>query len=131
MLITKPKALALLEQIVNEYGADHISDRCTYTLWDSNKFEYTRTPNCIVGQVLAKVDPAIIDRIVEDKEQSRGADNVLTDKAYVGDVRFSAPAVKVLNVAQILQDGRGWDGEFGGSSDNMPWGQVLENVKKL
>lgn len=131
MLVTKPKAIKLLEQVVDEVGADKVAEYCTYAEKPVACTQFSDRPNCIVGQVLYRLDPAIIERINDEGANLIGADTILVASRIVGEVKFSKPAIDLLNVAQILQDGRDFDGEFGGSNMKMPWGEVLEKVRAL
>jgi hypothetical protein len=114
MLVNRTKALKILEEVV-EGNEDKVILQCYYAdLLDRTK------PNCLVGHVLYRLDPEIIDRIDRGYQNGNTLSAIVKDHSnLLGEIRFTGPALKVLNTAQEVQDGRG-------DTVARNWGRALE-----
>lgn len=127
----------LLHEAVRLKGANHVQGLCVYGVrevekWDGDgKVEVeagvgdekkATRPGCIVGVVLWNLlgPEAFQKAIVEEGLNGNTFDNVY---ANVPGYTFTPRAVRVLTMAQRLQDGRGSVEPLSG---NLPWGQAVE-----
>lgn len=116
-LITKAKALELLEAAVAERGADYVYERIGF---DSNSTGpscvYVRSgcPSCLVGLAMTKAGTPIEQLAEWDTRFECDAQSVLLDDGLA-----TAGAAEVLTVAQSVQD------------DGGTWGEALDAAKEL
>lgn len=119
-MLTKNAVAATLKELVEEKGADYV-----YPQWDQD-CEYSQAdgPSCIVGYVIARLDPEKFEEIAafEEDHGSFGVGSFNTyEKTYDEDTDEYVPAydyptlevedgvISLLRVAQVQQDaGRPW-----------------------
>lgn len=130
--INADRAIELLRKVVEEFGRNHIVDYCRYA--NANDDNETSGPNCIVGQVLAKLGLSKVQLKALDNFGSLCnisvsieliATNVLPGLALSGLI-FSPQAIMILDTAQASQDNRS-------SSPNgdKTWGHALDKAEIL
>ena len=110
MKITMKRALALLRKAVKAKGENHAVDECVYT--DENG------DHCIAGWVLAELG---FEYDVDDGENGETF-GVIQESLAENNLNFTESAVKVMTMAQAVQDGR-W-----GSVDGLLPGLTLEEL---
>lgn len=126
-VFTKTAVLQTLEEIVAETGPDFvyqwrndggIGSSCTYA--DSEG-----EPSCIVGRVIAKLDPELFKAVAEAEERKGSSwsvsafpdDEFGTKVCGVPTLPASDEVRRILRAAQSTQDG------------GRPYGEALENAK--
>lgn len=129
-VLDESDAITLLEQVVNEKGADHTVRYCTYfDVTDTdlrNDPDFKGDPVCIVGHVLDKLGKNIQDLAHASSTYAQNAN-------FVNDTQISSIAVArliitpratiVLEAAQQVQDGNG-------RTSDTSWGAALEAARK-
>jgi hypothetical protein len=105
-LYTAQQALKVMEEVVNEFGDD-------YVYGDEQKNEYgdcvyaneDGTPSCLVGHVIARLDPDAFDNVVY-KEQELGSTPAhnLTNEGYVQLGFWDENTAYIMMEAQGAQD---------------------------
>ena len=132
--LTRENVEAAFQSILAEFGADHLYERQSRTLGDSNGCYYTLptkhegeyVPSCIVGQIIDRVDHAalqVIGELEAETNLSCGAYAVLDGVwSSWSDEDGNAPEeerqftedetlIRALDRAQGVQDDRGTWGE--------------------
>lgn len=129
MSITYEDAARALDEAVNEKGTDFVydppsGDVCSYTDREGN-------PSCIVGHVIAKLNPKAFARIAEFEWYEVHDDDVETyplikeanvshiDTTFGVELGLTDDAEKLLRMVQDRQD-RG-----------IPWGKAVEIATSL
>lgn len=115
-----PRALELLEEVVNEKGPDFVYKvdappgvtvgACTYVHYVGP--ERSRAPGCLVGHVLFKAGVDLYDMEELDRYGAVGA------CAHRGALQIDAGALTVLAAAQGLQD------------REQSWGAALDGARR-
>jgi len=113
MKLTREAVTAAIEKVVAEKGADYVYDRehggCTY----SEQTPEGVVPSCIVGHVIAKMDPELFQRVAEYESETGGFWWTGVDIRIPGIEQDSAVKY-ALREAQDAQD------------DGDTWGEALE-----
>lgn len=129
-VLDESDAITLLEQVVNEKGADHTVRYCTYfDVTDTdlrNDPDFKGDPVCIVGHVLDKLGKNIQDLTHASAAFQQGASVVNDTKIAsiaVDGLIITPRATIVLEAAQEVQDGNG-------DSRDTSWGAALEAARK-
>jgi hypothetical protein len=131
--LTAPKVKAILEEIVNEVGPDHVAPECIIREWDDPAIINDHAhPVCIVGYVL--------HRFVGDEAFQHVDDGAVREPVDSLGIDATKDALRLLYAAQNYQDGgyvRDKDGNWLAESttDRRPWGAAVkfavDNYKKI
>lgn len=124
---TKDAVIAALEEIVKEKGEDYVYPQaekflpCVYAV--------DGEPSCIVGQVIAKIDPDLLKEVAEfeartessfgvtsfnrpdDDDRGRSFDTVSNEYIEYPSLDADPEAWNILRIAQSRQDNRQYYGE--------------------
>lgn len=129
-VLDESDAITLLEQVVNEKGADHTVRYCTYfDVTDTdlrNDPDFKGDPMCIVGHVFDKLGKGIQDlsHVVGPYPHSASRVNDTQIASIAVDGLIITPrATIILEAAQQVQDGNG-------RSSDTSWGAALEAARK-
>lgn len=135
--LTTEEVLKALDEAVAERGADYVYERAEHG--DQCQYSLDGQPSCIVGHVLAKLDPEKFQQVVE-YEQTTGSsfpfyafdrgdgrnlygDLIASEEFEPGEPTYPTlevdeKAAEILRIAQREQDGA------------RPWGEAVEKAKK-
>jgi hypothetical protein len=107
----KPEKVAeVLREVVAEFGEDYVYpyDTCHYS-YDG------KTPACIVGQLVYKLDPELFTQLVVEEE---GAGMLAADDSTTLEASFEPRVIQALTAAQATQDMK------------YTWGEALESFEQ-
>jgi hypothetical protein len=106
------ETLALLKNVVNEYGPDHIYER-NFTNASGCVYAENGRPSCLVGIVLHRSGRFALDNLIALDEDSYGTGSAACAIVLAFPDRLTNGAAAVLQAAQSEQD------------EGKPWGEAL------
>lgn len=110
MKYTQDAVTEALEKIIAEKGGDYLyppaqaGTTCTYVEQDG-------TPSCIVGHIIAALDPEGFQAIREEEEATGGSTDVATALREWAEADIDTELIRALQEAQNKQDAAGTWGE--------------------
>jgi hypothetical protein len=104
------KVAQALREVVAEFGEDYVdpNDMCRYSV-DG------KTPACIVGQLVYKLDPDLFTQLVVEEE---GAGMLSAEDSTTLEASFEPRVIQALTAAQATQDLK------------YTWGEALESFEQ-
>lgn len=120
--LTKTAVVQALEEILEEKGEDYVYPYAAGTgSYEGCKYTEGDAPSCIVGQVIAKLDPELFEDLKEfeyeygsfpvydfskpDAPQVASYAEDESPEAYYPTLDAELDVIEILNIAQAQQDG--------------------------